>query len=203
MNLYTAQVKWAGYRVDSITVDTEMDVWPTPEYPHGQKALHMNNTWERMREYRIPGILWLDPDVAADPDDLAAMQQAVEMAPACMHTGLVKLWPESTQLDHWIWSHRLGTLGQPIATQLVTDVVAYVSTGFLWTPAELLDLVFPLIRDAQWAEVDVALSEHALQAGIIARTVTGCQPKHLHFRKEHDGNHIAEQAQRRANDGKR
>lgn len=140
-----------------------------------------------MRVNSIPGVLWLDPDVAADPDDLEAMRLAVTMAPADMHTGLVKLWPESTGRDDWIWSHRGGTLGYPAATQKDTRTVAYVATGFLWTPARLLDLVFPRLEAAQWQEVDVALSETALEHGIEARTVPGCRPKHLHFTKEHDG----------------
>lgn len=187
MKLYTAQVQWANYRVISIPVDAIMDIWPEDNYPHGRKAFHMAQLWNGVRTYNDSGVLWLDPDVAADPDDLAAMTSAVEARPADMHTGLVKLWPESTGRDDWIWSHRGGTLGYPTATQEVTSTVAYVATGFLWTPARLLNLVFPRIELAQWAEVDVALSEAALTAGIPAWTVPGCQPKHLHFSQEHDG----------------
>lgn len=164
-----------------------MDVWPSDKYPHGNKAFHMSEIWNGIKGFGHPGVLWLDPDVAADPDDIAAMEQAITARPADMHTGLVKLWPESTGQPHWIWSHRGGTLGFPEATQQIADVVQYVATGYLWTPARLLDLVFPTIRDAQWEAVDVALSEYAIRAGIPARTVRGCQPKHLHYTKEHDG----------------
>lgn len=184
---YTAQVKWCNYRVNSIPADAIMDVWPEPNYPHGRKALHMSQLWNGIRANGIPGVLWLDPDIAADPDDLAAMTSAIDAAPAEMHTGLIKLWPESTGRDHWIWSHRGGTLGKPAATQEVIRTVAYVSTGFLWTPARLLDLAFPSIEGCQWDQVDVALSEYALTHGIPARTVPECRPKHLHFRKDHDG----------------
>lgn len=190
MRLFTAQVMWANYRVISIPVDAIMDVWPESDYPHGRKAFHMCELWNGVRTYNYPGVLWMDPDVAADPDDLGAMQLAVQAAPEAMHTGLVKLWPESTGRPDWIWSHRGGTLGQPAATQEDLHQVAYVSTGFLWTPAVLLDLTLPGLAGAQWAEVDVALSERALLAGIPAWTVAGCQPKHLHFTKEHDGAHI-------------
>lgn len=184
---YSAQVQWCNYRVISIPVNYIMDVWPEPDYPHGRKAFHMGELWRKLPELAIPGVLWLDPDVAADPDDLAAMTQAIIGSPEDMHTGLVKLWPESTGRDTWIWSHRGGTLGAPVATQEVTPIVSYVSTGFLWTPARLLDIVFPGMMPAQWDQVDVGLSEAALMAGIPARTVPGCQPKHLHFTKEHDG----------------
>jgi len=187
VKLYTAQVQWAGYRVISLPVDAIMDVWPSEEYPHGNKAFHMSEIWNGIKGFGHPGILWLDPDVAADPDDLAAMERAVDQRPGDMHTGLVKLWPESTQLPRWIWSHRGGTLGFPAATQEVTDTCSYVATGFLWTPARLLDLVFPAHQGLQWEQVDVTLSEAALAAGIPARVARACQPKHLHFSREHDG----------------
>lgn len=187
MKLTTAQIEWDGFRVIGIPVDHVLHVTPEPNYPAGRKALHMSELWERVRTYPTPGILWIDPDIAADPDDLAAMAEAVEASPEDMHTGLVKLWPASTGWDHWIWSHRGGTLGQPAATQEVHPMVAYIATGFLWTPSRLLDLVFPRIKHGLFHEVDVALSEAALQAGIPARTVLGCQPKHLHFSREHHG----------------
>lgn len=101
-----------------------------------------------------------------------------------MHTGLVKLWPESTGRPDWIWSHRGGTLGSPVASQDESAPVSYVSTGFLFTPARLLDLAVSVMPFWQWAEVDVGLSEIALRAGIPAAVVPGCQPKHLHFRSD-------------------
>lgn len=132
------------------------------------------------------GVLWLDPDVAADPDDLAVMTDAIEARPADMHTGLVKLWPQSTGWPHWIWSHRGGTIGSPAASQDDTAPVTYIATGFLWTPARLLDLAFPPGQSWQWHEVDVGLSELALAHGIAAHAVPGCRPKHLHFLPEHE-----------------
>lgn len=178
---------WRDFRVDSIRVDHVLDVRPEPGYPHGRKARAMSDLWTGQLAGRAGGVLWLDPDIAADLDDLGAMQQAVDQSPGSMLTGLVKLWPASTSRDAWIWSHRGGTLGLPAATQDDTVPVAYVSTGFLWTPAQLLDLAFPAGRAWQWAEVDVALSELALTHGVPIATVPGCRPKHLHFRREHDG----------------
>lgn len=154
----------------------------------------MSRIWRRVRHTGVTGILWLDPDIAADPDDLAAMNAAVLEHPADLLTGAVKLWPESTGRPDWIWSHRGGTLGFPVATQEETAPVAYVAQGFLYTPARLLDLVFPAHEGAQWAEVDVLLSEYALSNGIPARLVAGCRPKHLHFTREHDGRTILERA---------
>lgn len=192
MRLYTVQNSWCNYRVISIPVDEIMPSRPVPNWPHGRKALHMALAWERARALGHPGVLWLDPDVAADPDDLSAMDYAVARAPDLMWTAAVKLWPESTGLPYWIWSHRGGTLGQPVATQDESVSVAYVATGFLWTPGALLDLAFPRYSHWQWEQVDVGLSELALAAGISARLVPGCRPKHVHFTPDHDGRAIAE-----------
>jgi hypothetical protein len=160
----------------------------------------MHELWKRVRTYGVTGVLWLDPDVAADPDDYGAMVNAIESIPHAMHTGMVKLWPESTGLDHWIWSHRPGSVGSPVATQDETAPVSYVATGFLYTPARLLDLVFPALADGQWIDVDVTLSEVAMVNGIAAHAVTGCRPKHLHFRKEHDGDYIYRQQRQQRED---
>lgn len=129
----------------------------------------------------MPGMLWLDPDVVADPDDLATMTEAVEAIPADLHTGMVKLWPASTSRDAWIWSHRAGRLGTPAATQDETCAPVYVSTCFLWIPARLLDSITPQLPSWGWHGFDVQLSEAALHLGIEAHTVPACRPKHLHF----------------------
>lgn len=132
-----------------------------------------------------PGVLWLDCDVAADPDDYEAMAAVVQVLPEDVHTGMVKLWPTSTSRDTWIWSHRGGTLGAPAATQDESTPVAYVSTNFLWIPARLLSLAFPAGASWQWTEIDVQLSEIALRNEIPAHAVLACRPKHLHFTAAH------------------
>lgn len=181
MKYITAQIEWQGHRIKSIPIDYVLHIRPAIGYDHGRKALHMAQLWARVRPLGCQGVLWLDPDVAADPDDLGAMLTAVRARPGDMHTGLVKLWPASTGRPEWMWSHRPGKLGFPVATQDEAAQVAYVATGFLWTPARLLDVALPVMAGWQWIEVDVGLSELALRHGIPAHTVPGCRPKHLHF----------------------
>lgn len=194
MSLLITQSQWCGYRVNSLPVDFILDIWPTPQFPKGDEANQIANTWVSIRHHRGRGLLLLGCDVVADPDDLMEMNAAVERAPADIHTGLVKLWPASTGRDRWMWSHRGGTLGSPTVLDDETAPVSYVSLGFLWCPARLLDLSAPVMGAWQHGEADVRLSEVALGAGIPMHAVPGCRPKHLHFQKEHDGDHIRQQA---------
>jgi len=176
-----AQIEWQGDRVKGIKPDYILPVEPLPEWEHGRKALLMADLWEQLQDDRPPGVLWIDHDVASDPDDLAAMVEATSRWPDAMHTGMVKLWPASTQLPDWIWSHRGGILDYPVASQDESVPIAYVATGFLWTPARLLDLTRPVMRLWRWEQVDVGLSELAWLHDITINGVRACRPKHLHF----------------------
>jgi hypothetical protein len=141
----------------------------------------MSDLWRSVRQTGLQGMIWMDNDVAADPDDLAAMVEAVSQLPQDVHTAVVKAWPGSTSRPDWFWSHRPGTLGWPVASQDEYAPVAYVSTCMLWTPSRLLDLALPAMESWRWEQVDVGLSELALRHDITARAVHGCRPKHLHF----------------------
>lgn len=150
----------------------------------------MSDLWCGLAAAQLPGILWVDPDVAADPDDLEAMGQAVAAYPGWVHTGMVKLWPISTGHQDWIWSHRGGTLGCPTVTQDETVPVSYIAMGFLWTPSVLLDAAFPRYRTWEYPEIDVGLSELAQALAIPMAQVLACRPKHLHFQAENHPGYV-------------
>ena len=188
------QSEWCGYRVRGITPDHVLHIWPEGNWPHGREAKAISDTWQLRPGPWDSGLLLVGCDVAADPDDLEAIRSAVELAPRDVHTGMVKLWPESTGRDDWIWSHRGGSVGFPAATQSETAPVMYFSIGFAWIPARLLNLACPAMESWQWGETDVRLSELALHHGIDAHSVGRCRPKHLHFTKEHDGETIRKRA---------
>lgn len=141
----------------------------------------MADLWESVRPAGLQGMVWMDNDVAADPDDWSALVDAVEQLPLDVHTCVIKAWPASTSRPDWFWSHRPGTLGRPLASQDEYAPVAYISTCLLWTPARLLDLALPVMRSWRWEQVDVGLSELALAHDIPAHACHGCRPKHLHF----------------------
>lgn len=182
--LTVVQTSWRNFRVVGIAADYVLASEPQPGFPSGRKAVLMCDLWASLAAAQLPGILWVDPDVAADPDDLAAMTEAVRAHPGWVHTGMVKLWPISTGHRDWIWSHRGGTMGQPTVTQDETVPVLYIAMGFLWTPRVLLDAAFPRYRGWDYPQIDVGLSELAHDLAIPLATVPACRPKHLHFQPE-------------------
>ena len=195
--LPVAQSMWCNYRVISLQADYVIDVWPEDNWPKGREAAGIGLAWSMAQAEGHAGLLLLGLDVAADLDDLGAMTAAVLDRPADLHTGMVKLWPESTGRDHWMWSHRGGTLGKPAVLEDGSAPVSYVSLGFLWVPGRLLDLAMPEIASWPHGQADVRLSEVALANGVPAHAVQACQPKHLHFQGEHNGRHYQQLAERR------
>lgn len=181
MKLFTVQAEWQGYRINSIPVDHVMHVESPPKYPDNHRAFLMSQASRLARENGHNGVWWLTCDIALDPGDVQAMEDAVHESPELVHTGLVKLWPASTGRDTWMWSHRSGKIGAPTATQDETAPVTYFSIDCVWTPVRLLDLAFPRIEGAQWNHIDLRLSEIAAENDIGARVVAGCRPKHLHY----------------------
>jgi hypothetical protein len=192
--LTVCQSMWCNYRVISLQADYVIDIRPEENWPTGREAAGIGLAWSMARAEGRPGLLLLGCDVAADLDDLDAMAEAAGQLPEDLHTGMVKLWPESTARKDWMWSHRGGTLGQPAATQDGSAPVSYVSLGFLWVPGRLLDLASPTIASWRHGEADVRLSELALTHGVPAHAVQACRPKHLHFQGEHDGSRIRNRA---------
>lgn len=180
------QSSWRGYRINALRPDYVLDVWPTDDYPRGREALELSDLWAQISTYGIPGVLLLGCDVAADPDDYAAMCTAADRRPDLVHTGLVKLWPAATKRREWMWSHRGGTLGNPVASQDDIIFPTYFSLGFVYVPGQLLDLAFPKHSDWKWGEMDVGLSEIAISNGIRLHVVYDARPKHVHFLPEHN-----------------
>ena len=188
------QSMWCNYRVISLQADYVIDIWPEENWPTGREAAGICLAWSMARAEGHSGLLLLGLDVAADPDDYDAMVTAVAENIQDLHTGMVKLWPESTGREDWMWSHRGGTLGKPAVLEDGSAPVSYVSLGFLWVPARLLDLAAPEIASWPHGQADVRLSEVALANGVPAHAVQACRPKHLHFQGEHNGRHYQQLA---------
>lgn len=186
MSPLIVQSQWKGFRISSLTPDHILDVQPTDEYPRGQEAALLAILWSKLRMQDIPGLLLLGCDVAADPDDYEAMSSAVFLQPHDVHTGMVKLWPASTGRPDWMWSHRGGTVGNPVAGQHDVIHIAYFSLGFVFVPRRLLDRAFPAHANWKWGEMDVGLSEIAGRNHIRIHAVPDCTPKHLHFTESHN-----------------
>lgn len=186
MSIPIIQSQWRGYRVDSLTPDHVLDINPEPGFPTGREAKHLSDLWKTIHDDRLPGVLLLGCDVAADPDDYEAMCAAAFLKPDLVHTGMVKLWPASTGRADWMWSHRGGKIGAPEATQLDPIHIAYFSLGFLYVPSRLMHMCFPYHDDWRWGEMDTGMSEIAWRASIGVRAVYDARPKHLHFTHQHN-----------------
>ena len=185
MSLLVVQSKWQDFAIESLTPDYELDIWPTIGYPKGREALELSRLWQKIRTDGITGVLLLGCDVAADLDDYDAMCSAAFVKPDYVHTGMVKLWPASTGRTEWMWSHRGGTLSNPVAGQHDPVHIAYFSLGFLYVPRRLMDLCFPAHDNWRHGEMDVGMSEIAWINNIPVRAVEGATPKHLHFSPSH------------------
>lgn len=186
MSLPIVQSQWQSFRVESLEADYVLDIKPEHGYPRGREALELSKLWAMLRQMQGSGVLLLGCDVAADPDDYAAMCAAARRQPELVHTGMVKLWPASTKRAEWMWSHRGGKLSAPEATQLDPIRIAYFSLGFLYVPRRLMDLCFPAHDNWRWGEMDVGMSEIAWRNGIRCRAVYDATPKHLHFTPSHN-----------------
>lgn len=175
------QTEWQGYRINSLTPAHILRVIPEPGFPDGRRSQLTADLWASHGAGHWAGMLWLDCDVAADPDDLAAMAEAVKADPEQVYTGMIKLWPRSTGAAAWFWSHRAGPPSAPICTQAEVEDATNFALGFLWTPARLMNLALPWLRSWRYREIDCGLSELAWRHDIRARAVLDCRPKHLHY----------------------
>ena len=131
-------------------------------------------------------MLWQDPDIIADPDDLAAMTSHIETWPGMVHVARHKLWPASTMREHWVWGHGIMQDERPVLSQKWQERAEWFALGFTWTPAQLLDLAVPHMPAWQFGQVDSGLGAVARQHRIPGRAVSGARPKHLHFYPRED-----------------
>lgn len=181
MYIPVVQFAWEGRRIHGVIPDHVINAAHIPGPPGSSRYIKLANLIADAPDIFPAGIILMDCDIAADPDDLAAMREAAQLAPGDVHTALVKNWPASTGRGEWMWSHRGGTLGAPVASQEIADPPAYFATDLTYLPPLLLNLARPLMHAWKWFEGDVQLSEIALRHGIPAHLVRGARPKHLHF----------------------
>lgn len=128
----------------------------------------------------------MDPDIVADPDDLAEMHKAIERAPEYVHCSVHKLWPASTMRKEWVWAHGMWVGTAPVVSQQMAPYAQWFALGMTYTPAALLDLAAPHMFQWVFGQVDSGLSATARQHNIPAFPVPKCRPKHLHYYPRED-----------------
>ena len=84
----------------------DLHVQPEPAYPFGRKGAALNGMWDHFgTNPAVLGVLLLDGDVMIDPQDFAAMRDAIYADPAVIWAAPVRLWPVATGRVFWHWGH--------------------------------------------------------------------------------------------------
>lgn len=175
------QASWNGRRTESLPVDAVAAIRPVNGWPRGRKGWWMASLWNAWRRPGVPGVVWLDPDVAADPDDLGALRRHALAHPDEVGVALHKLWPASTRRDTWVWGHGVMDGHMPVMSQDPWARPEWFAMGMIYLPGILLDKALPYLPEWQFGHVDMSLARTARENGIGARVVYNCLPKHLHY----------------------
>lgn len=180
------QIQWKHERAESVRPDDILRVAPEDDAPRGRKAALMAAYWWMAKQKGAAGVIWQDPDIVCDPDDLAAMRTAIEYRPTSVAVASHKLWPASTMRDSWVWAHGLHVGGYPVLGQVWQKRAEWFALGLTYTPGRLLDLAYPHMPAWVFGQVDNGLSNIARVHGIPGFAVKDARPKHLHFYPRED-----------------
>lgn len=181
MRVPLVQVSWDGYRIQSYRPDFILCVRPEPGHPRGRKGALMADSWSALKSEGAAGIIWMDPDIVADPDDMAGMAEAITANPLAVWVARHKLWPASTGRDAWVWGYGPWEGDRPGMTQDPTVTPQWFALGLTYTPARLLDTVWADLECWEFGTIDMGLSRAAREMGIPIYVTPSCRPKHVHW----------------------
>ena len=186
MRVAHVQIEWNHWRIASVRPDHILRVAPLPDQPRGRKAALMAEHWTQIRDQGWAGVIWQDPDIVCDPDDLDAMREQARDYPSWVGVAAHKLWPASTMRDGWVWAHGIMAGDRPVMSQRMQPRAEWFALGLTYTPAALLNLAAPHMPAWVFGQVDSGLAAVARQHGIPGRVVPHARPKHLHFYPRED-----------------
>ena len=176
------RVLWTAHYIPPFRVPAgrvrmlDLHVTPEPSYPFGRKGLVLASAWEQLGR-NADGMLILDGDVVIDPQDFIEMHGAIMAEPAAVHVAPARIWPVSTGAASWSWGHWKDQRGQEW-----TEEPDYFAFNFTYLPAALMTAcVKANMRSWRFPNVDMNVSRTAKKAGIPARVVKNCAPKHMHY----------------------
>jgi hypothetical protein len=160
-------------KVPSVTFK-DIHILPEPEFPTGRKGLSLARYWQQQQQGRERiGILLLDGDVLADPEDIRAMRRAIGDETGAVHTAPVKLWYQG----EWVWSHQ----GEDM--QLTKECLTapyYFSFGLTYIPAAVMNAAIKAGLDSwYYPYVDENVSHIARKIDVPVRVVLAAYPKHI------------------------
>jgi hypothetical protein len=157
----------------------DLHVGPEAGHPFGRRGLALAAAWERLGNRECTGMLVMDGDVQIDPLDLGAMGDAIAAAPGNVLVGPVRLWPASTMRPSWVWGHWRSPHGP--SQEMIMNPNRW-GFGFTYLPRRLLAAADAAgLREWEFPNVDMEMSQLAARRRIPARVVQGCHPKHMHY----------------------
>lgn len=125
----------------------------------------------------------MDPDIVADPEDLAYMRAEIDKYPEFVVHAQHKLWPASTGREEWVWSHGPWKDGRPEMSQVFRLAPGWCSLGFTYIPRQILDLASAQMPFWKFGQIDMGLSRMARENNIPIWLCDGIEVKHLHFNR--------------------
>lgn len=141
----------------------------------------MAQTWLTCSRQGAPGVIWMDPDIAADPDDHNAMLEAISYRDDTVWVAAHKLWPASTGRQEWVWGHGRWDRTGPVMSQQFNVMPGWFAMGMTYTPSTLLHHVVQDLMLWTFGAIDMSLSHAARQLGVPIRVARKARPKHLHY----------------------
>jgi hypothetical protein len=175
-------VGWEGGFIRKMPGYHRVDLHPTDEYPTGRKGLAISKMWELMAEEHTSGVIILDGDVAIDPHDNAAMDDATKRYPDHVNIGASIIWPISTNFSTWVWAHRRNGAKKITDWQVFTDSPDTFSFCFTYLPRRLLEACMPIgMSSWTYPQVDYNVTKAAQRLEIPMRVVENCNPKHMNY----------------------
>lgn len=190
INLVCVRVTWRGHVIPSVEQPFHViEVNPEPAHPKGRKGLVLASAWRQMATPQDVGMLLLDGDVAIEPTDLGTMIQHVGSDPTVVWTAPTRIWPRSTHLPSWVWSHRRepepnATIEQAMKLwQTDVDDPEWFTFCFTYLPRRLIDAaVTDGLKEWHYPYVDLNVHRLAKRLAVPVRVVRGdCHPKHINF----------------------
>lgn len=175
------QIEWDGKRIRSLKPDHILRAAPAEDEPTGHKCAQMADYWREIRGSDVPGVIWMDPDIVADPYDLALIREDIEAEPGVMRVTPHRLWPAATHRDEWAWAHGHVEDGRAILDQIFWPDPEWMALGFTYTPRRLLNIAVTDMPAWHFTQCDIELSRYAREFGIKMGLTYWSEVKHVHF----------------------
>lgn len=171
-----------GRRVPLPFVHHAVRCYDISEPEHRAYGQVMIDTWRQF--HGVPGMLWIEGDIALEPLHLDEIVHTVGLCPGCVVAAPFRLYPASTHHDHVQWPFYVETpnCGERIlrADEPIPPLVRSFGLGCTYLPAELFTAVGIEICLYDWPSLDWKLSVLARESGIPVFT-THTPVVHLHY----------------------